>query len=149
MDPITLGAVILAVVTGVSEALGGQLWAGLVSLVRRPPHEGKEPAGELPAASSGRAELAALEGSPGDRAMAVTLAEVLLARADGDPGFAEGLRQWWDQAEPFREKTGNVTNTVSGGTQYGPVLQGRDFTGLTFGTPPAVPPTRPGDADAG
>jgi hypothetical protein len=81
--------------------------------------------------------------------MAVALAEVLLARADGDPGFAGALQDWWDQAGPLREKTGNVTNTISGGTQYGPVLQGRDFTGLTFGTPPAVPPSRPGDADAG
>jgi hypothetical protein len=30
---------------------------------------------------------------------------------------------------------GNITNTMSGGTQHGPVLQGRDFTGLTFGAP--------------
>jgi hypothetical protein len=36
MDPVTVGAVLLAVATGVSEALGGQLWAGVVSLVRRP-----------------------------------------------------------------------------------------------------------------
>jgi hypothetical protein len=37
---------------------------------------------------------------------------------------------------------GGVTNTISGGSQYGPVLQGRDFTGLTFG-PPAPPPSTP------
>jgi hypothetical protein len=43
MDPITVGAVLLAVVTGVSEALGGQLWTGVVSLVRRPPDGKKAP----------------------------------------------------------------------------------------------------------
>ena len=36
---------------------------------------------------------------------------------------------------------GDVTNTISGGTQHGPLLQGRDFTGLSFGTPiPSAPP---------
>ena len=38
---------------------------------------------------------------------------------------------------------GNVTNTISGGNQYGPVLQGRDFTGQTFGSPASPPPFPP------
>jgi hypothetical protein len=146
MDPVTVGAVLLAVATGVSEALGGQLWAGVVSLVRRPLRGRKEQAGQV-AARSGDAELIALEGSPGDQGKAVALAEVLLARAVADPGFDQALREWWEQAEPVREKTGDVTNTISGGTFSGPVLQGRDFTGLTFGAP--APPARPGDPDAG
>jgi hypothetical protein len=146
MDPITVGAVLVAVATGVSEALGGQLWAGVVALVRRPWHSGKGRGGELPAASPGEAELAALQAAPGDQQKAVALAEVLLARADGDPGFGQALREWWEQAAPVREKTGDVTNTISGGTFNSPVLQGRDFTGLTFGAPPAAP--RPGDAEA-
>jgi hypothetical protein len=144
MDPVTVGAVLLAVATGVSEALGGQLWAGVVSLVRRPLHGGREPAGELSAPQSGKAELTALQGSPSDQVTAVALAEILLTRADGDPGFKQALREWWEQAAPVREKTGNVENTISGGTQHGPVLQGRDFTGLTFG----APASRPGDPDA-
>ena len=89
----------------------------------------------------------ALQGSPGDQAKAVALAEVLLARAGGDPRFEQVLREWWEQAEPIRERLGNVTNTISGGSQYGPVLQGRDFTGLTFGATPA-PPAWPKDPDA-
>ena len=149
MDPVTVGAVLLAVATGVSEALGGQLWAGVVSLVRRPLHGKRKPAGEVPAARSGEAELTALQGSPGDCGKAVALAEVLLARAGCDPGFERALQEWWARAEPVREKLGNVTNTISGGNQYGPVLQGRDFTGLTFGAPPAAPPSRPGDPAAG
>lgn len=147
MDPVTVGAVLLAVATGVSEALGGQLWAGVVSLVRRPLRGGKEQAGGVAAAQSGDVELIALQGSPGDQGKAVALAEVLLARAAADPGFGQALREWWEQAEPVREKTGDVTNTISGGTFSGPVLQGRDFTGLTFGATP--PPARPGDPDAG
>jgi len=75
------------------------------------------------------------------------LANLLLARAAADPGFDQALREWWGQAEPVREKTGDVTSTISGGTFSGPVLQGRDFTGLTFGATP--PPARPGDPDAG
>jgi len=148
MEPVTVGAVLLAVATGVSEALGGQLWAGVVSLVRRPLRGRKEPAGEVAAAQSGDAELIALQGSPDDQRKAVALAEVLLARAAADPGFDQALREWWVQAGPVREKTGDVTNTIRGGTFSGPVLQGRDFTGLTFGAAPA-PPARPGESDAG
>jgi hypothetical protein len=145
MDPVTVGAVLLAVATGVSESLGGQLWAGIISLVRRPLHGRKGQAGELPAASLGEAELTALQESPGDRAKAAALAEVLLARADGDPGFEQALQEWWKQAAPLREKIGSVTNTISGGVQHGPLLMGRDFTGITFGAPSA----QPADPDAG
>jgi hypothetical protein len=139
VDPVTVGAVLLAVATGVSEALGGQLWAGVVSLVRRPLRENKDPGGQVPT-GSGETELLALLQSSGDRQKAVALAEVLLARAGSDPGFEQALRAWWEQAGPVRERTGTVTNIISGGTQHGPVLQGRDFTGLTFGTAPAGDP---------
>lgn len=142
MDPVTVGAVLLAVATGVSEALGGELWAGVVALVRRPLRGGRQPGG------SGEAELAALRGAPADRAKAVALAEVLLARAAADPGFGRALGEWWARAEPVREKSGNVTNVISGGHQYGPVLQGRDFTGLTFGVTPPAPPPGPEDPGA-
>ena len=148
MDPITVGAVLVAVVTGVSEALGGQLWSGVVSLVRRPLRGRKEATGEVPTVRSGEAELVALQASPGDQIKAVALAEILLARANDDPGFEHALRQWWEQAATVREKTGSVTNTISGGTFSGPVLQGRDFTGPTFGTVPPTPPSQPLDSDA-
>ena len=142
VDPVTMGAVLVAVVTGVSEALGGQLWEGVISLVRRP-FRGKQAADAAPVAvGSGEAELVALQQSPGDRQKAVALAEVLLARAGADAGFGRALGDWWAQAEPVREKIGNVTNTVSGGVQHGPVLQGRDFTNLTFGATPAPPKDR-------
>lgn len=81
---------------------------------------------------SGEGELAALQQTPHDRQKAVALAEVLLARADTDDSFRQTLVNWWDQAAPVRANISNVTNTISGGTQYGPVLQGRDFSNLTF-----------------
>jgi hypothetical protein len=142
MDPVMLGAVLLAVVTGVSEALSGQLSAGVISLVRRP-LRGKSAASGDAAAASGETELAALQQAPDDRRRAVALAEVLVARAGADAEFEQALRDWWDQAAPVRASLGNVMNTISGGTQHGPVLQGRDFSNITFGAAPAAPPPSP------
>lgn len=135
MDPITLSAVLLAVVTGASEALGGQLLSGLASLIRRPWHRKAAENGQA-ALPSGEAELTALRESPNDQRRALELAKVLLARSGADAEFGQGLQRWWVQAEPLRASTGDVTNTISGGTQHGPVLQGRDFSNITFGTPP-------------
>ncbi len=147
MDPVTLAAVLVAVVTGASEAKSGQLFTGLASLVRRPWHR-KTPTAAPSALPPGQAELTALQQSPRDPQKADELAQVLLARADTDAGFGQALQQWWEHAEPVRASLGDVTSTISGGTQYGPVLQGRDFTNLTFGTtqPPGPPPA---DPDAG
>ncbi|MGP8000359.1 MAG: hypothetical protein ACLPKI_24020 [Streptosporangiaceae bacterium] len=147
MDPITLAAVLAAVVTGASEALSGQLLTSLTSLVRRPGYR-KTAEADRAGLPLGEAELAALEESPRDGHKAATLAEVLLARSQADPGFEQALQQWWARAEPVRARIGTVENTISGGTQYGPVLQGRDFTNLTFGTAQPPPPP-PADPDAG
>jgi hypothetical protein len=38
-----------------------------------------------------------------------------------------------------RTEPSTVTNTISGGTQHGPVLMGRDITGVTFVAPPGKP----------
>jgi hypothetical protein len=45
--------------------------------------------------------------------------------------------------------TDDVTNTVSGGTFSGPVIQGRDVTGLTFGTSGAAQPAHPPEPEPG
>jgi hypothetical protein len=147
MDPVTIGAVLAAIAGGAGGTLGSQVWSGVSALVRRPfrhAHAAGDSAVPLP---SGSAELAALEQAPADERRAVALAEVLVARAAADSGFGEALQAWWEQASQIRIG-GDVTNTVSGGTQYGPVLQGRDFSGLTFGSP-AGPPAPPApDPDA-
>ena len=146
MDPVTIGAVLLAVVSGAGSQLGTQLWAGVASLVRRPFHRQAAASGGTGAAAmvlAGEAELAALQQAPGDQSKAVALAEVLLARAGADDEFRRALESWWQQAEPIRVSIGNVANTISGGTQQGPVLQGRDFSNITFGAAPATPPVPP------
>ena len=145
MDPITLGAVLLAVVTRISETLGGQLWTGVVSLIRRPLRRKRTPGGDVAQVPSGEDELAALRRAPGDRQKAIALAEVLLARADADDSFEQALLSWWEQAQPVRTSIGAITNTINGGALYGPVLQGRDFINLAFGASPA--PSK--DLDAG
>jgi len=139
MDPVTIGAVLAAIAGGAGGALGSQLWAGISALVRRP-FRYAHATGEAEAAlSSGSAELIALEQAPADGQRAMALAEVLVARADVDSEFRDALEAWWEQASPI-QIGGDVANTISGGTFHGPVLQGRDFTGLTFG-PPAPPRT--------
>ena len=125
--------------------LGTQLWEGVVSLVRRP-FRRKAAGGDAAAATvlpSGEAELAALQQAPGDQQKAVALAEALLARSGADDEFRRALESWWQQTEPIRANLGNVTNVISGGTQHGPVLQGRDFSNITFGAPPPSPPAPP------
>ena len=142
MDPVTIGAVLLAIASGAGEGLGGKLWEGVVALLRRPFH-GKDATGDDVAgtaiATAGTAQLAALQQAPRDQQKAVALAGTLLARSAADPEFRQALEGWWKQAEPIRASIENVTNTISGGTQQGPVLQGRDFSNVTFGAPPASP----------
>jgi hypothetical protein len=139
MDPVTIGAVLAAIAGGAGGALGGQLWAGVSALVRRPFRRGHASGEAMATMPSGSTELVALEQAPGDEQRAIALAEVLVARADADSEFRDGLRVWWEQASQLHIG-GDVTNTVSGGTFSGPVLQGRDFSGLTFGSPAASPP---------
>ncbi len=151
MDPVTIGAVLAAVAGGAGGALGSQVWEGACRLVRRPFHRAKAGVDNAAMAPSGVVELAALQQAPTDERRAVALAQVLVARARTDDGFAAGLAAWWEQARQVEvQVSGDVTNTVSGGAQYGPVLQGRDFTGLTFGTPaPPEPPPGPAREQGG
>lgn len=88
------------------------------------------PGTEMPGAE---ASLVALEQNPGDARSATELARVLLARADLDRDFQHDLAAWWELARQVQVSS-NVSNSVSGGIQYGPVLQGRDFTDLKFGS---------------
>jgi hypothetical protein len=147
MDPVTVGAVLAAIAGGAGGALGSQLWAGLGALVRRPFRRARVTGGSTDAVPSGSAELSALQQCPADTALALTLAQVLVARADADSEFRKDLQAWWELASQVHTSA-DVTNTVSGGSFHGPVLQGRDFIGLTFDTP-ARPPSASPAPDAG
>ena len=132
MDPVSVG-VLAALAGGAGGELGRQAWATLSELVRRP--FGRQAGAPAP----GEAELVALGEAPGEPARAEALSGALAARAAVDPEFAAALDSWRGRIPALTE--GSVINTVSGGTQYGPVIQGRDFSGITFNSP-AGPPTR-------
>jgi hypothetical protein len=145
MDPITIGAVLGAIISGAGTQLGSQLWEGVVSLVRRPFRRQATGGNAAAVIPSGELELAAFEQAPGDQHKAMVLAEALVARSSADEEFRQALETWWQQAEPIRASLniGNVTSTISGGTQQAPVLMGRDFSNITFGAPPPSPPVPP------
>lgn len=138
MDPVTIGAVLAAVAGGAGGTFGAQIWSAVTALVRRPFHRDHAAQGLVPAVSTGETELAAMVQAPADQQRALALAEVLVARADVDGQFRRALEGWWAQASRIQVDA-NVSNTVSGGTFQGPVLQGRDFKGLTFGSPNPEP----------
>jgi hypothetical protein len=141
MDPITISVVLIALIGGVGSGIGTSLWTGLGTLVRRPFRHHQDD-GATAAVPSGEQELAALQQAPVDKDRALDLAQVLVGRANGDPEFRQALQAWWDQAEPVR-KTVLKSNTISGGTFYGPVFQADTVTGNTFGSPAPPPPSSP------
>jgi hypothetical protein len=59
-----------------------------------------------------------------------------------DPEAAEELRLLLAELDPEvrSDPTASVHNSISGGVQHGPVIQGQYFSGLTFGGSGAVPP---------
>ncbi|GAB7188496.1 hypothetical protein ATKI12_8327 [Kitasatospora sp. Ki12] len=158
MDPISAAA-LAALAGGVGGEAGRQAWTALSALIHRPFHRGEAGAvGEAGAdgalvVSSGEAELRALAQDPRELERAQRLSTALAVRAALNAEFRVALEHWWQQAQSVRTSEGTVTNRVSGGTQYGPVVQGRDFSNLTITThasagPREVPadvhgPTRP------
>ncbi|MFF4972692.1 hypothetical protein [Streptomyces sp. NPDC001083] len=150
MDPVSVG-LLVALAGGAGGEVGRQVWAGLGALVRRPFR--RDGSGQAPAVSSGEAELVRLAAEPGDQGRAQALSTALAVRAVVDEDFRTHLGAWQEQAKLVRTGDGAVTSTISGGTQNGPVLQGRDFSNLTFTAPPPPPPPSssgtPGDSAAG
>lgn len=143
MDPVSVG-LLAALAGGVGGEVGRQTWAGLSALVRRPFQSARD-SGQAPALSSGEAELVALDQTPADVTRAQALSTALAVRAAVDGEFGNELRRWHEQAKLVRTGDGEVINTISGGTQNGPVVQGRDFSGISITTTPP-PPSVPGDS---
>ncbi|WP_328670634.1 hypothetical protein [Streptomyces sp. NBC_00328] len=143
MDPVSVG-LLAALAGGAGGEVGRQVWAGLSALVRRP--FGRDGGGQAPVVSSGEAELVLLAADSGDQGRAQALSTALAVRAAVDEDFRTHLAAWQEQAKLVRTGDGAVTSTISGGTQNGPVLQGRDFSNLTFTTPPPSSLGAPGDS---
>ncbi|MFF7639267.1 hypothetical protein [Streptomyces canus] len=114
----------MAAATGAGGELGRQLWSALRGLVKTGP-------------ATGEAELVALSEAPHDVERARALSEALSRRAEQDTSFRTHLTQWQQQAQLLRTGDGDTHNAISGGTQNGPVVQGRDFSGITFSSPPS------------
>lgn len=133
MDPITVAA-LTALASGVGGDAGRQAWQGLAALVRRPFRGSStdDAGGVTSGISSGEPEVAELENDPADPLRAQALATALGVRAALDGEFRALLEEWWQSAQSG--SSGEVRNSISGGTQNGPVLQGRDFSSLTFNT---------------
>ncbi|OWA08153.1 hypothetical protein B9W62_17880 [Streptomyces sp. CS113] len=133
MDTITAAA-LAALAGGLGGEAGRQAWQGLTALVRRPfgraQAQGTQDDG-TPQVSSGEPEVAALAGDPTDPMRAQALATALGVRAALDGEFRVLLDEWWQRAQAS-SSGGDVHNSISGGIQNGPVLQGRDFSSLTF-----------------
>ncbi|MFD4955252.1 hypothetical protein [Streptomyces sp. NPDC058451] len=130
MDPVSV-TLLAALAGGAAGEIGKQAWTSLGELVRRPFRSRDEP-DSLTTVSSGLTELVGLQQDPADLVRAQALSTALADRAALDPAFGAGLRQWHEQARLVRTGDGEIHNEISGGTFNGPVLQGRDFSGLSF-----------------
>ncbi|MFD6344720.1 hypothetical protein ACFWF9_08335 [Streptomyces roseolus] len=149
MDPIAVG-LLAALAGGAGGELGRQAWAGLGALVRRPFRRADSGNSPEPVAGSGVSELELLTQDPADLRRAQELSTALAARAALDPEFSTDLETWHRQVQSVRAEDRGVSNHISGGSLHGPVLQGRDFSGLTFTIPPSstLPSAVPGDGGA-
>ncbi|MFG3291584.1 hypothetical protein ACGF3G_22590 [Streptomyces sp. NPDC048179] len=150
MDPISAG-LLTALAGGAGGELGRQVWAGLGALVRRPFQRDAD-GGQRPATRPGEAELARLEERPADPMRAQALSAALTMRSAADMDFHARLQQWLTQATALVHSVdGETCNEISGGTFHGPVLQGRDFSGVSFTTraQTAPSPEPRGGADPG
>jgi hypothetical protein len=141
MDPLTVGAVLVAVVTGAGEAVGARLLAAVMSLVRRPP-SGKADAGEQ--AATGEAALAALLQAPADQDKAVALARVLLERAAADAEFEQAgpVRAGIRDASPVSgERSATIIGDVEVSAPHGVAIGTAGTVNLGG---PAADPLKPG-----
>ena len=142
MEPISL-ALLAALAGGAGGEAGRQAWSTLTALVRRPFRSVGAADEEAPGSSSGLPELQAAERAPEDTDRISALNTVLAVRAALDPEFRAGLQEWQQQAKATVQGSSEVHNHISGGTQHGPVIQGQNFSGITFtNQPPHEPPSR-------
>ncbi|WP_323384208.1 hypothetical protein [Streptomyces calidiresistens] len=141
---------LLALAGGAGGELGRQSWNGLAALVRRPFRRGDQPpeVGERAEVAPAEPELVALEEAPADEERGRALSAALAYRAAVDVDFRAGLEEWVSRAREVRVAGVEVKNTISGGSFHGPVIQGNNFSGLTWTTSPLPPPANPEDRGA-
>jgi hypothetical protein len=82
-----------------------------------------------------RAELSVVSGTDVARIEAAQRSRWQVRFADlcdTYPELVTELSQLVTEVQPQLPARGNVTNVITGGVQHGPVLMGRDFTGITL-----------------
>lgn len=139
MEPISTG-ILLALAGGAGGEAGREVFTRLAALVRRPFRSSTEATN----VTTGEAELEALRQSPTNPQLAQALAAVLAERAARDADFHGRLHTWEGQARQIHIDPSEVNNTISGGTQSGPVIQGRDMYGFSFSSSAAPTDRREG-----
>ena len=146
MDPVTIGAVLLAIVSGAGTQLGAQLWEGVVSLVRRPFRRKRRRAVRGRGCAFGRGGAGGVAAGPGRPAQG--------GRAGGGaagPGaptseFGQALQQWW--AQPSRSGPASATSRTRSAAAPSTGRCCRAGTSPTSPSarhpPPPAPPEGPG-----
>ncbi|MFE6281310.1 hypothetical protein [Streptomyces sp. NPDC057877] len=85
-----------------------------------------------------RAALVAAAGAPDEADLTADVRALLRLRLrrllEQDPGVADELRLLLAEFAPDAN-TGTVHNSITGGTQHGPVFQGQSFSNLNFRVP--------------
>ncbi len=120
MDPIavsTLTTLLTSLVGGAAGEAGKSAWESLAGLVRR------RFGHDSPAAQAIEARR-----DPGE------IGAILVERADADPGFAEALAAWRDEAARVVVNDRRVTNSITGTVHGNAVQVSGDVHGsITFG----------------
>jgi hypothetical protein len=89
-----------------------------------------------------RAELSNVTGAEVERVRAVQQNQWQVRFADLIDAYPDAVDELMRLAMELQAKlpaSGNVTNVITGGIHHGPVLMGRDFTGITVQTDPGSP----------
>ncbi|GAA0925173.1 hypothetical protein [Nonomuraea longicatena] len=120
MDAEVVAAVISALLGGAAGEVGRSAWSSLTGLVRR-------------RFGDGSAEAAALESA--ESADSQRVIDLMVERGGADPVFGETLTTWARETQPLLGQTIHNTNTITGGTQTGPVIQTAYIGSLNFGGP--------------
>ncbi|MET7477553.1 hypothetical protein ABZT17_24730 [Streptomyces sp. NPDC005648] len=113
----------------------------LIRLFARGDDEAASLTGEL---EESRATLAAASGTPDEQDVTADTTAALRLRLrrllEQHPDAADELRLLIEEFTTRDGGRGSVHNTITGGTQHGPVFQGRSFSRLTFGGSGTPPP---------
>jgi hypothetical protein len=120
LDAEVIAAVVSALLGGAAGEVGRSAWGSLTGLVRR-------------RFGDGSAEAAALESAQSADSQRVI--DLMVERGRADPAFGETLTAWAREIQPLLVQPIINTNTISGGTQTGPVIQTAHIGSLNFGGP--------------